>query len=69
VRIPDYVDAAKKGYVQMLRPATPRDMAIATLCAIKLFDTGAIIPASGGIMMPRLNLRQMTELESKKSKI
>jgi NAD(P)-dependent dehydrogenase (short-subunit alcohol dehydrogenase family) len=68
VRIPDYVDAAKKGYILMPRPATPRDMAVAALSAIKLFDTGAVIPASGGIMMPRLNLRQMTELDSKKVK-
>ena len=52
----------------MPRPATPRDMAVAALSAIKLFDTGAVIPASGGIMMPRLNLRQMTELDSKKVK-
>lgn len=68
IRIPDYIDAAKKGYILMPRPATPRDMAIAALAAIKLFDTGAIIPASGGIMTRLLNLRQMTELESCKSK-
>ncbi len=68
IRIPDYIDAAKKGYILMPRPATPRDMAIATLAAIKLFNTGAMIPASGGIMTPTLNLRRMTELESKKSR-
>ena len=67
VRIPDYIDAAKKGYILMQRPATPRDMAIAALAAMKLFDTGAIIPASGGIMTQSLNLRRMTELESRKS--
>ncbi len=66
IRIPDYVDAARKGYILMPRPATPRDMAVAALAAIRLFDTGAVIPASGGIMMPRLNLRQMTELDSRK---
>jgi len=68
IRIPDYVDAAKKGYIMMPRPATPRDMAIAAVAAMKLFDTGAIIPASGGIMARLLNLRQMTELESRKAK-
>ncbi len=68
VRIPDYVDAAKKGYILMPRPATPQDMAVATIAAIKLFDTGAIIPASGGVALPQLNLRRMTELDSKKSK-
>jgi len=68
IRIPDYLDAAKKGYVLMPRPAVPRDMALAALAAIKLFDTGAIIPASGGIMNPTLNLRRMSELESKKPK-
>jgi NAD(P)-dependent dehydrogenase (short-subunit alcohol dehydrogenase family) len=67
IRIPDYVDAARKGYILMPRPATPRDMAVAALAAIRLFDTGATIPASGGIMMPRLNLRQMTELDSRKA--
>jgi 3-oxoacyl-[acyl-carrier protein] reductase len=68
VRIPDYLDANKKGYFLMPRPAMPRDMAIAALSAIKLFETGAVIPASGGLMMPQLNLRKMTELDSKKSK-
>ncbi|MCL4768525.1 MAG: SDR family NAD(P)-dependent oxidoreductase [Hyphomicrobiaceae bacterium] len=68
VRIPDYVDAAKKGYITMPRPAVPRDMAIAAISAIRLFDTGAIIPASGGIMMPLLNLRRMAGLESHKPK-
>lgn len=68
IRIPAYVDAARKGYILMPRPGTPRDMAIAALAAIKLFDTGAIIPASGGIMTPLLNLRRMTELDSRKSK-
>lgn len=66
VRIPDYIDAAKKGYITMLRPAVPRDIAIAALAAIRLFDTGSVIPASGGIMMPSLNLRRMTELDSRK---
>ncbi|MCC6780922.1 MAG: SDR family NAD(P)-dependent oxidoreductase [Hyphomicrobiales bacterium] len=67
IRIPDYVDAARKGYILMPRPATPRDMAVAALAAIRLFDTGAVIPASGGLMTPRLNLRQMTELDSRKA--
>lgn len=65
-RIPDYIDAAKKGYIMMPRPAEPRDIANAALAAIRLFDTGAIIPASGGIMTPTLNLRRMTELDSRK---
>ena len=68
VRIPDYVDAAKKGYIFMQRPATPRDMALAAMAAIRLFDTGAVIPASGGIMARLLNLRQMSELDSRKAK-
>lgn len=67
VRIPDYLDAARKGYILMPRPATPRDIALAAVSAIKLFDTGAMIPASGGIMLPLLNLRQMTELDSRKA--
>ncbi len=67
IRIPDYVDAAKKGYILMPRPATPRDMAVATLAAIRLFDTGAIVPASGGVMLPQLSLRRMSELDSKKT--
>lgn len=65
-RIPDYIDAAKKGYIFMPRAGTPRDIAIAALAAIKLFDTGAIIPASGGVMTRLLNLRQMSELASHK---
>ena len=63
-RIPDYEDAARKGYTLMPRPGTPRDMAIATVAAVRLYETGAVIPASGGVMTRLLNLRAMTELDS-----
>lgn len=66
VRIPDYRDAADKGYVMMPRPGRPRDMALATIAAMRLYETGALIPASGGIMTPLLSLRRMTELDSKR---
>jgi len=62
-RIPEYEDAARKGYILMPRAGTPRDMAVAAIAAIRLYDTGAIIPASGGIMTRVLNLRAMTALE------
>ena len=68
VRIPDYEEAAKKGYVFMVRAAMPQDIANATIAAIKIYDTGALIPASGGLMTRLLNLRMMTELESNRSK-
>jgi NAD(P)-dependent dehydrogenase (short-subunit alcohol dehydrogenase family) len=64
VRIPEYQDAARKGYISMVRPGVPEDMARATIAAIKLYETGAQIPATGGIMTGLLNLRRMTELES-----
>ncbi len=67
VRIPDYEEAAEKGYVFMVRPGTPEDVAQATIAAMKLYDTGVVIPASGGVMTPLLNLRSMTELEMNKS--
>jgi NAD(P)-dependent dehydrogenase (short-subunit alcohol dehydrogenase family) len=67
-RIPDYIDAARKGYISMVRPATPQDMALAVLAAITLFDTGAMIPAGGGMMARLLNLRQMGELDSNKGR-
>jgi NAD(P)-dependent dehydrogenase (short-subunit alcohol dehydrogenase family) len=67
VRIPDYVDAAKKGYIFMVRPAQPEDIAHAAIAAMKIYDTGALIPARGGVMTPLLNLRMMTELESNRS--
>jgi NAD(P)-dependent dehydrogenase (short-subunit alcohol dehydrogenase family) len=68
VRIPDYADAAQKGYISMVRPGVPRDIAHATVAAIKLYDTGAQIPASGGILAGLLNLRQMSELDSNRAK-
>lgn len=67
VRIPDYEEAAEKGYIFMVRPGTPEDVAQATLAAMKLYDTGVVIPASGGVMTPLLNLRSMAELEMNKS--
>jgi len=66
VRIPDYEDAAGKGYIMMVRPGRPRDMALATIAAMRLYETGAMIPASGGIMTQLLSLRRMTELDSKR---
>ena len=68
IRIPDYEEAAKKGYIFMVRPATPQDIANAAIAAIKIYDTGTMIPASGGVMTRLLNLRTMTELESNRSK-
>jgi NAD(P)-dependent dehydrogenase (short-subunit alcohol dehydrogenase family) len=68
VRIPDYEEAAKKGYIFMFRTGTPQDVAHAVIAAMKIYDTGALIPASGGIMTRVLNLRMMTELETNQSK-
>ena len=68
VRIPDYVEAAKKGYVFMVRPGQPEDIARAAIVAMKIYDTGTLIPASGGLMTRLLNLRMMTELESNRAK-
>lgn len=67
VRIPDYEEAAEKGYIFMVRPGNPEDVAHATLAAMRLYDTGVVIPASGGVMTPLLNLRTMAELEMNKS--
>ncbi|MFB3040379.1 MAG: hypothetical protein ACE1ZS_01070, partial [Candidatus Poribacteria bacterium] len=64
VRIPDYEEASQKGYIFMVRPATPQDIANAAIVAMKIYDTGTLIPASGGVMTRLLNLRMMTELES-----
>ncbi len=63
VRIPDYEEAAKKGYIFMVRPGTPEDVAHATVAAMRLYDTGVVLPASGGVMTPLLNLRSMSELD------
>lgn len=68
VRIPEYEDAARKGYISMVRPGVPEDMARATIAAIKLYETGAQIPASGGILTGLLNLRRMSELDSNRAK-
>ena len=43
-------------------------MAHATVAAIKLYETGAQIPASGGILSGLLNLRQMSKLDSNRAK-
>lgn len=67
VRIPDYEEAAEKGYIFMVRAGKPEDVAHATIAAMKLYDTGVVIPASGGVMTPLLNLRSMAELEMNKS--
>lgn len=67
VRIPDYEEASEKGYIFMVRPGTPEDVAHVTIAAMKLYDTGVVIPASGGVMTPLLNLRSMAELEMNKS--
>ena len=64
VRIPDYEEASAKGYIFMFRPGQPQDIAYAAIAAMKIYDTGTLIPASGGIMTRLLNLRMMTELES-----
>ena len=52
VRIPDYEEAAEKGYIFMVRPGTPEDVAHATVAAMRLYDTGVVLPASGGVMTP-----------------
>ena len=67
VRIPDYEEAAEKGYIFMVRPGTPEDVAHATIAAMQLYDTGVVLPASGGVMTPLLNLRSMSELDMNKS--
>ena len=67
VRIPDYEEASKKGYVFMFRPGKPEDIAYAAIAAMKIYDTGRLIPAAGGTMTHLLNLRMMTELDSNRS--
>ncbi len=67
VRVPDYEEAAEKGYIFMVRPGTPEDVAHATVAAMKLYDTGVVLPAAGGVMTPLLNLRTMAELDMNKS--
>lgn len=66
VRVPDYEEAAAKGYIFMVRPGTPEDVAHATVAAMKLYDTGVVLPAAGGVMTPLLNLRTMAGLEMNK---
>ena len=67
VRIPDYEEAAEKGYIFMVRAGAPEDVAHATISAMKLYDTGVVLPAAGGVMTPLLNLRSMAELDMNKS--
>ena len=67
IRIPDYEEASKKGYVFMVRPGKPEDIAYAAIAAMKIYDTGRLIPAAGGTMTHLLNLRMMTELETNRS--
>ncbi len=67
IRIPDYEEASKKGYVFMFRPGRPEDIAYAAIAAMKIYDTGRVIPAAGGTMTPLLNLRMMTELDINRS--
>lgn len=67
IRIPDYEEASEKGYVFMVRPGKPEDIAYAAIAAMKIYDTGRLIPAAGGTMTHLLNLRMMTELESNRS--
>ena len=67
VRIPDYEEASKKGYVFMFRHGKPEDIAYAAIAAMKIYDTGRLIPAAGGTMTHLLNLRMMTELDSNRS--
>ena len=64
VRIPDYIEAAEKGYITMFRPGEPEDVANAVMAGIKIYDTGVMIPCAGGVMTPLLNLRNMTALNS-----
>ena len=67
IRIPDYEEASRKGYVFMVRPGKPEDVAYAAIAAMKIYDTGRLIPAAGGTMTHLLNLRMMTELDSNRS--
>ena len=67
IRIPDYEEASEKGYVFMVRPGKPEDIAYAAIAAMKIYDTGRLIPAAGGTMTHLLNLRMMTELDSNRS--
>ena len=67
IRIPDYEEASEKGYVFMVRPGKPEDIAYAAITAMKIYDTGRLIPAAGGTMTHLLNLRMMTELDSNRS--
>ena len=46
----------------------PEDVAHATISAMRLYDTGVVLPAAGGVMTPLLNLRTMAELDMNKEK-
>jgi len=56
-RIADYEEAAEKGYFSMYRTGAPEDVAKSVIYAMKIYDTGALIPTSGGILARYLNLR------------
>ena len=61
-RLDVYARAASLGYISMIRIGQPVDVARAVLYALRCYDTGAVIPCSGGVQLQTLNLRSMTAL-------
>lgn len=62
-RIGDYEKSADKGYFLMYRTGYPEDVAKSVIYATKIYDTGAIIPATGGVLGRYLNLRTQNWIE------
>ena len=60
-RIADYEKSADKGYFTMYRTGSPEDVAQGVIYAMKIYETGAIVPATGGILGRYLNLRTLKE--------
>lgn len=57
VRLDDYEKASDRGYFLMYRTGSPEDVAKSVIYAMKAYETGVIIPATGGILGRHLNLR------------
>lgn len=57
VRLDDYERSADRGYFLMYRTGIPEDVAKSVIFAMKIYDTGVLIPTTGGILGRYLNLR------------
>jgi len=56
-RLGDYEKSADNGYFLIYRTGTPEDVAKSVIYAMKIYDTGVMIPTTGGILGRYLNLR------------